>query len=74
VVVGRGPREGLGESRVGRVDRQFRPVDAAEFFRVGEDMHQRLVGVGAFQQRIVRRRHLAEAAADQQNEIGLSLM
>ncbi len=34
-------------------------------------MDQRLVGVGAFQQRVVGGRHFAHAAADQQHEVGL---
>ena len=34
-------------------------------------MDQRLVGVGALQQRIVRGGHFADAAADQQHQVGL---
>ena len=63
--------ESLDEGRGRGVDRQRRPVDAAEFAGVGMDMDQRLVGVGALQQRVVGGRHLAHAAADQQHEVGL---
>ena len=63
--------EGFGEGVRGGVDGERRAVDAAEFAGVGMNMDQLLVGVGALQQRVVGGRHLAEAAADQQHEVGL---
>ena len=63
-------REGLGEGGGCGVDRQVRAIDPPELARVGVDVDERLVGVGALQKCVVGRRHFAHAAADKQDQIG----
>jgi hypothetical protein len=63
--------EGKAEGCRARIDRNVRPVDAAKLAGIRVHMDQLLARVGAFQQRVIGRRHLREAPTEEQNEVGL---
>ena len=52
------------------MDREMRPVDAAEFFGAGMDVHEGRLRRGNRKQRVALARHFPEPAADQDDEIG----
>ena len=67
-------RETLERGRKGGrrcVDGQRRAIDPAELLDAGIDMHERLRRARDVEQRVALRGHLAEPAADQDDEIGL---
>ena len=53
-----------------RVDGERRVIDAAEFLGARMHMHQLHLRLGNIEQRVALRRHLAQAPADQQHQIG----
>ena len=64
------PQRG-GELRQRRDDRQLRLVDAAELARVGMRVDERLARARRLQQRVAAGRHLAEPAAEREDQVGL---
>ena len=64
-------RERFNERVGGRVDCQRRAENPPQLVRVGMHVDEFLVRIGAFDQRIVRRRHFAETPANQENKVCL---
>jgi hypothetical protein len=60
-----------GELRHAGVDRQRRLIDAAQLLGAGMDVDQRLLGNRHLEQRVAAGRHLAQAGADHQQDVGL---
>ena len=52
-------------------DRQLRLVDAAELVRVGMRVDERLARARRVQQRVAAGRHLAEPAAEREDQVGV---
>ena len=63
------PFERRGERRRRGIDREMRTIDAAKFLRIGMHVHERLLRVRNFKQRVALRRHFAEPCADGDDHI-----
>ena len=61
-----------GEGAHAGEDREVRRVDEADLLGAGMDVDQRLAGLGHIDQRVAAARGLAQAGADQQQQVGLA--